>query len=478
MHTTLLPARMVFLILCLMITGTPLSAQSDNHRLLGTFTISAGDHDRQNTPIRFVCEPIDIFGNPDPVRRPGHHTYIGDVADLALLRDHHLALIELATGTRIPVQWAIDTDFGWENVSDKGALIFLLTGKTPANTSRTFELRLEPGAIERGPFSIDDIENTHLLLQRNGKPVLRYNYDIVREKPGQTSVQDRSSYIHPVWTPKGQVVTGDFSPEHPHQRGIFFSWTSTQFGDLKADFWNLSKEEGRVLPDMYGPSVHSGPVYAEMDIYNKGVIDGKVYFKEINAVRTYALPHDDFWLFDFYVRHVPVDPEAKETWPQELLLTGATPKAMKEADVPTNENISMTLPQYRYGGMAFRGMGDWLEGELGIVTSEEHGRVDGNAQPARWVDFTGPLGNDWGGVTLFDNPLNQRYPTPARIHPKLPYFCFAWTQDAPYTVKGNQSLDLLYRVAVHNGKPNKAINERIARDFVNPPDVRWTPRMP
>jgi len=278
--------------------------------VLGTFTVEAGDYDRINTPIRFPCSPPDIFGDLSKFRRPGYYHFIDDGADLGLLRDHHLTLVEQnGGGGRSAVQWSGKADFAWEKASRKGALIWILKGKTPKNSSRIFKLVLEKGPVYTGAFSVENVENKSLLVKKDGRSVLQYNYGIVRQTEGKTGSYDRGSYIHPVWTPSGKVITGDFSPEHIHQRGIFLAWTKAIFGEVETEFWSLGESEGRILTDNFGPSVIEGPVFTSLVICNKGVVADKTYFKEIWVVRLYALDEEGKWLFDVYVRQVPTNPE-------------------------------------------------------------------------------------------------------------------------------------------------------------------------
>jgi hypothetical protein len=447
--------------------------------VLGTFTVYAGNYDRINTPIRFECSPPEIFGDFSIFRRPDYFYYIDDGADLAMLRDYHLVLVEQGTGgARLPVQWEGQADFTWEKASKKGALVWILKGKTKKKTSRSFKLVLEKGPAEAGPFIIEDIRNKSLLVKCSGREVLRYNYGIIQEIEGKTGPYDRSSYIHPVWTPAGKVITGDFSPEHIHQRGIFFAWTKAIFGEIETEFWRLGKSAGRILADDLGPSVIDGPVFARLVINNKGQVERRTYFKEIWVVRVYALSEEEIWLFDVDIRQVPTDPEKPER--------------------PPKQAVSMVLPKIYYGGMSFRGPSEWLgfdskdvaraiargvefkdakwlapDVSLDVLTDEGRDRKSGDRSPARWIDYTGQLGDDWGGLVMFDHPSNPRYPTPLRVHPELPYFCYALVQNESYTVYSNEPLNLVYRFLIHSGHPRQQVNKRFARDFIDPPKVSW-----
>ena len=71
------------------------------------------------------------------------------------------------------------------------------------------------------------------------KPVLEY---VKTEKPipeGVAPVYRRSGYIHPVFSPSGQEVTGDFPADHAHQHALFFAWTKSRFDDKKTDFCEI-----------------------------------------------------------------------------------------------------------------------------------------------------------------------------------------------------------------------------------------------
>ena len=482
-------------------TGYAYAEKKEAQIVLGTFTVDAGDYDRINTPIRFQCSPTDIFGDLSKFRRPGHYHYIDDGADLAMLRDYHLVLVEQGGGgARLPVQWSGKADFAWERAGRKGALIWILDGKTPKNSNRSFKLVLEKGPVYTGPFSVENVENKSLLVKKDGQSVLQYNYGIVLQTEGKTGSYDRGSYIHPVWTPSGKVITGDFPPEHVHLRGIFFAWTKAIFGEIETEFWGLGESEGRILADDFGPSIIEGPVFTDLAIYNKGVVAGKTYFKEIWVVKLYALDEEGIWLFDVYVRQVPTNPEKPEKILRLDALTAPTPlpSEVQKPQEPSEDAILMVLPKVYYGGMAFRGTSKWLRADaqdvartikrgvefkdaewlpqdvsLDVLTDQGGDRKSGDRNPAQWIDYTGPLDDDWGGVVMFDHPSNPRYPTQLRVHPELPYFCYAFVQNQPYTISSNEPLNMVYRFLIHNGHPKQEINERFARDFAEPPKVSW-----
>jgi hypothetical protein len=436
----------------------------EGEKVLGIITVKAGDYDRIDTPVRYECNLADI---------------LGDISKVPGLNDHHLMLYEFDSGrSKFPVQWEPKTGFAWEKNDNEGALVWILDDVTGKGSERKFRLVLKAGPSQEDPFSIQDINNTSLLIKSADRPVLQYNYGIIREKEGQEGIFDKSSYIHPVWTPKGEIITGDFSPEHIWQRGIFLAWQKVKFGDVETNFWELGNATGRTLKDDNDPDIIKGQVFTELVVHNKGTVEGRTYFKEKCIIRLYNRPEHDNWMFDITFRQWPVDPENPDKLP--------------------GESMVMELQKVYYGGMSFRGVSPgWLHYDfiarnkehlakfnkdtrwmnpadsLDILTSEGFGRKKGNATPARWIDYTGPLGERWGGLIMLDHPSNIRYPAPLRIHPEMPYFCFAFTKDNTYSITSESPLQLTYRIVVHNGRPDRDYNERVARDFTDPPKARW-----
>jgi hypothetical protein len=68
----------------------------------------------------------------------------------------------------------------------------------------------------------------------NDRPVLFY-----RTRPANPSAEPgRLNYVHPFHAPDGTVLTEDGPRDHPHQRGLFWSWHQVRLGDRQvADGW-------------------------------------------------------------------------------------------------------------------------------------------------------------------------------------------------------------------------------------------------
>jgi hypothetical protein len=112
-----------------------------------------------------------------------------------------------------------------------------------------------------------------------------------------------------------------------------------------------------------------------------------------------------------------------------------------------------------------------------IVNSE--GQTDGEAwgQPARWVDYSGPVDGETVGITIMSHPKGFR-PTP-RWHVRT-YGLFAANpfgqKDFPHpeaakqgevTIKNGDWITLHYRVWLHHGETNVDRTEKVFHQFAN-----------
>jgi hypothetical protein len=320
-------------------------------------------------------------------------------------------------------------------------LTLVLAGTTPANTERRF--RVEPGD-GASPWAWDYRPDGSLDLACGGRPVLRYNVSS-QANPDYPNLA-RGAYLHPVTTPSGAVVTGDFSKFHPHHRGFFLAYARAEIGGKAVDFWNLHRDPSRIRCErLLAPA--AGPVSARFAAEHRWETGGAVVLAERWDVEAYAIPGAPYWLFD---------------------LT-STQRA-------TGEPVA--LVPYRYGGMAYRGPDSFQPaGVLDVLTSEGLDRRAGDQKPARWVDLTGPIADGsrtYGGAMIADHPANPTHPTVARIHPtSLPFFTYVPGHDATVTIGNDRPTAFRYRVLVHDGRPDRARDERVWRDFAGPPATRW-----
>ena len=241
-------------------------------------------------------------------------------------------------------------------------------------------------------------------------------------------------------------MTDDFPPDHLHHKGIWFPWTKTEFEGRHPDFWNLGAKTGTVRFAGF-EGVTSGPVWG-----------------------------------GFRVNHEHVDLSAPgrktallEQWDVRIWNVGGPEKGFWLMELATRQRCAtespLILPEYRYGGLGFRGNREWGLMNTTFLTSEGKGRLDGHGTRAKWCDVAGTVGGKWTGVTIMGHPSNFRFPEPMRIHPSEPFFCFAPSQAGEWRIEPGKEHAVRYRFFVHDGKTTPETAERFWNDFGNPPQV-------
>ena len=101
---------------------------------------------------------------------------------------------------------------------------------------------------------------------------------------------------------------------------------------------------------------------------------------------------------------------------------------------------------------------------------------DGDQKPARWVDLTGPGRRRLGPVCRRDDPRPPDQPQhpDRRADPPdhgSPFFCYVPGHDVMVTISADSPTVFRYRVMIHDGHPDAALDERLWRDFAEPPRV-------
>ncbi|HLF94285.1 MAG TPA: PmoA family protein [Planctomycetota bacterium] len=328
-----------------------------------------------------------------------------------------LRLVRVSDGREIPVQlsrgsvhWIHEQDIGGE--------------------PRKEAYRIEAGVPKEAPrVEVKDVDGKHLLVTYAGKDILRYNYAVIRPPEGVDPVFERSGYIHPIWTPSGKVLTNDSPRNHLHHHGLWGAWTSSQFEGRKSNFWESGFKEGKI-ECVKVEETFSGPVFGGFRAKHRflnlnGPGGPKTALDEVWEVRVYALSGQ--FVFDLVSTQ-----------------TCAT-------DQP------LVIKEYRYGGIGFRGSGDW-EGKEGcaFLTSEGKARVDGHATKARWCLMSGKVGGEEGSIAFVDHPSNFRHPQPMRIHPAEPFFNWAVPQGGDFSIEPGKPYVARYRFVVSDGVPQAA----------------------
>ncbi|WP_285054446.1 PmoA family protein [Pedobacter ginsengisoli] len=363
---------------------------------------------------------------------------------ITYLPDSVISLVEVKNGRRVPVACQI------ENKGQR-ILYWMLKQEQGATAKRIFEL-------EKGiPLKIADhiktvTENGALIVSANNKNLLQYNFKTMYPPKGVDTAFKRSGFIHPLWTPHGQLLTRINAPDHYHHYGLWNPWTHVMFEGEMIDFWNLKDKKGTVKFANF-VSVNEGAVYADYQTLHEHVAfkkngEKKVALNELQSVRIYQPQSGQ----DYYIADITI----------QLNCASDSP---------------VTLKEYRYGGLGWRATEKWNDNNSETLTSEGKTRKDADGSKARWVIVQGSLDSDYGGAVMMSYPSNYNYPEPLRIWPEKMngrgdvYANFSPTKDKDWPLVKGRDYILKYRFMVFNGKFNKEKAEAAWQSFANSPSV-------
>jgi hypothetical protein len=283
-----------------------------------------------------------------------------------------------------------------------------------------------------------------------GQGVLAYQMDRDQLPRADIDVRyKRAAYLHPVRSPSGAVVTGNFPANHPHHHGIWSSWSKVQFQGRATNFWETVEQKGNTefvgLERSWSGAVHGGFVARQQMIDLTGG-------KSTAAVN--------------------------ETWEVTVLAVEGVAPAARVFDLVITQAAAsadpVVFPKYHYGGTSFRGRDEWNgKDNLVVLTSEGATTRDtANMSRVRWVYFGGVVeGGRTAGLAILSHPDNLHSPQPIRVHPEMPYVCFAPVQLGDIRLEPGQSYVARYRYVVTDGAPDRARLDAYWNGYARPANV-------
>ena len=282
-----------------------------------------------------------------------------------------------------------------------------------------------------------------LTISAGNKKLLTYQFKTIYPPQGIDTNYKRSGFIHPLYTPHGQVLTRIQPPDHYHHFGIWNPWTHTFFEGDTVDFWNIKGHQGTVRFAKFTSQIRNKD-FAEFTALHEHVVfkkDGseKVALNEWQTVRVY-------------------DPGKNS----DQYVVDVTSKMSCASQSP------LLIVAYRYAGFGWRATEYWDKNNSEMLTSEGKTRDNTDNTRARWLIVYGSLqGNDEGGIVMLSHPSNYNHPEPLRIWDKKQnggrgdvFANFATTKDKDWLLEPGKTYTLKYRLVVFNGKFNTAKAEK------------------
>lgn len=395
---------------------------------LAVISVSTGSHDYFETPVSVALDGV-----------------------LLSQQDGELTLYEVTAGERFLTPCQL------ENVLTP-RLWWILSGATPAGTERTFELAMTDSPAARPRMEARQSAES-ILLRRNGASLLNYQIKTVAPPEGVSPLFARSGFIHPLWSPGGEVLTCIQPADHYHHYGIWNPWTKAIFQGREIDFWNLGSGQGTVrFAGLL--SLISGDVYAGFKVRQEHV--DLTQSPEIIALNE---------LWDVRAWNVS-DPSKLWMWDLSTTLNCAT-------------DSSILLEAYRYGGgLGFRAVESWTNQNSAVLTSEGKTRADADGSRARWCRVEGDDGNGGRmGILFMSHPANREHPEPMRVWPLDAnngrgdlFFEFCPIREKSWRLNPGRDYSLRYRMVVFSGELTVQQCEQAWQDFAFPAQVIIIPQ--
>lgn len=265
-----------------------------------------------------------------------------------------------------------------------------------------------------------------LLVKSGGKPVFFYNTAVIMPPAGSPDYYKRSGFIHPLYSPDGNILTDDFPAGHMHQHGIFLTWVNTTFRGKPLDFWNQHNKTGTVE-------------HAEV----LSIEEGSVFTRIKTKLRHVSLEHgpvlEEVWTLTVY------------PFTEQFVFDLASEQVNITSD-------TLYINKYHYGGLAFRGSKEWnthdsvhFKNRWQIRTSEGKDTSNANHTRAKWVSAFGKVNGKMSGAAVYSDTSNFRHPQTIRVHPEMPYWCYSPMVEGSFSIIPSKSYKSSYRFVIHVG---------------------------
>jgi len=357
-----------------------------------------------------------------------------------------MTLFEIRGDEEIPIPCQLEP-------GHSAILWFILTGKTPKGTSREYVLRRGAGDQVTGNLQI--VESSGKAgLKWTDTPILDYQFKTVMPPEGVSPLFKRSGFIHPLWSPDGQVLTRIQAPDHYHHYGIWGPWTKTHIQGREVDFWNLGMGQGTVRFSRFLSEVQ-GPVFARFKALQEHIDFGgkgpdQIAMNEVLDVRAWSIGEGNIWLIDYTTTlNTPLD-------------------------------SGIMLDAYRYGGgIGYRATERWTKDNSTVLTSENKDRLSADGTKAKWCIVEGESVSEKGrsGILFMGHPSNREFPEPMRVWPIDTngrgdvYFEFCPIRHNGWMLEKGKDYSLKYRLLVFDGAVSPEEAEIYWQGFAYPPRI-------
>jgi hypothetical protein len=282
---------------------------------------------------------------------------------------------------------------------------------------------LPPPAIRRD----GGIPNAAVTVLDAGKKVLTYVYGDTLPV-GVDSRYVRSSYIHPLYSLDGQVLTQDFPRDHRHHHGLFWAWPVVEVRGIQTSNWEPAEPFLRQLFVKWIKREVT-PEGARLVVENTWKLGGNEDVAE-ETVKVFV--HGA----TLYGRAIDI----------EIVLRPVGGPITLRGAPEDNKG---------YSGLTFRGVNSvgWDERVFmgGAMTTDEGPlAADSTGRAFHWADISAPAVG--GGVAIFVSTDHPGFPIPWLIRNSYAGVLNpCWPGLAGATLAADVPVALRYRVYIHSG---------------------------
>lgn len=291
-------------------------------------------------------------------------------------------------------------------------------------------LAAKPETLEKPSYTWRQTD-TSLALLNHDQAVWQLNFDKQKGKP----------YFHPVALTDGTELTWLRPPDHPWHRGLWFSWKYIN----GLNYW----EEDR----------RTGLSEGRTELVDVKVTAGKDHSARFEMTLSYHPPGKPAVLTEKRLIGVSapdrdgryrIDWQSSFTASEKDVLLARTP-ILGEKDGKS------------WGGYA--GLSARLAenaSDCQVIDSQSRRNPQANKKHSRWLGFSfKTAAGKFGGIAMFDHPVNPRHPSPWYVITDEPmrYFSPSFLYYKPYTLPAGKNLTLRYRILIHPGRTELELME-------------------
>lgn len=332
-------------------------------------------------------------------------------------------------------------------------LCFVMEGITEPGKIRKYKIIVKENRSE-GPEIMYSMDRDEIKYYMNNKDILRYRISELLPPDGVDSIYKRSGYIHPLFSPGGEILTRIQAPDHYHHYGIWNPWTLTHINGREIDYWNLASGEGTVRHRDVA-SISGGKIVGQF-IVNHDYIDFGSGIPERKTM-------DEQW--DCKIWNI-------NSFKERYLLDLQTKLINVLSD-------TIIFDAYRYGGgLGYRATEKWNTENSSVLTSEGNMRETADGTRARWCIVEGVSDTEAGrsGILFLSHPENREHPEPMRVwpadvnHGEL-FFEFCPIRLNKWIIEPAKEYTLRYRMVVFDGAISPDEADMYWNGFAYPPEV-------